>query len=235
MNSAYPYTKDIKFDTKIAEISSISLEHELNIEDTEINGNFIVEGEYKSHEISVNKESFSYKLPFSVDVTDNIDKSTIDFEITDFTYEVIDENTLRVNIEFFINAQEIEIIEESEEEEEKPREDLSTLFIKEEDLEEKETEKKVIEEQEEVIEDKEEDKEPIQEERLDKESENIIMDGAKTKEVEFTTYNIHIVKETDTIDSICTSYNTDVNYLKEYNNLDDLKIGDKLIIPVDVI
>ena len=88
MKSIVPYTKEIEFASSIAEICSISLEHEMSCSKTEIEGNFIVSGEFRSHAVSVNKEPFSYKLPFSLEVTENIDKDSIDFEITDFTYDV---------------------------------------------------------------------------------------------------------------------------------------------------
>ena len=117
MNCVIPYTKEIVFKTKIAEISSISLEHEMNINDTELLGNFIVSGDYKSHELSVNKEEFSYTLPFSIEITENIDLDTIDFSITDFSYEIKGDNTLKVFIEFSVLASEKEIvIPESKEE-----------------------------------------------------------------------------------------------------------------------
>ena len=94
MDFVIPYTKEITFKTKIAEIFSISLEHEMDINDNEILGNFIISGEYKTHELSVNKEPFEYTLPFSIDIAENIDKETIAFEITDFTYEIIKNDTL---------------------------------------------------------------------------------------------------------------------------------------------
>ena len=46
MNCIIPYTKEIPFNSKIKEITSISLEHEMNINEGEILGNFIVSGEY---------------------------------------------------------------------------------------------------------------------------------------------------------------------------------------------
>ena len=123
MKTTIPFTKDILFKSKIAEITSISLEHELNINEKEISGNFIVSGDYKTHEVCVNKEDFSYELPFNVEVTENIDLDTLNFEIVDFYYDIIGEDTLRVNIEFTITAQEKkeeehEEIEEVQEEKE---------------------------------------------------------------------------------------------------------------------
>lgn len=221
MKSIVPYTKNIEFNKKIAEICSISLEHELNITETEIEGNFIVSGEFKSHEVSVNKEPFHYKLPFTLEVTENIIKDSIDFEITDFTYEVNDETTLKVNIEFSVTADEEEIEPEQEEESEEidDKEEMRDAVI--EEIKDMFPE----EEQEEQIE------ETLEEERLEEESENIILNSMQEKEAEFATYHIHIVNNNDSIESICALYQTDVNTLKEYNNVESIAVGDKLIIP----
>ena len=104
MNCIIPFTKNIKFNTNISEIVSISLENEYTVNDNEILGNFIVSGDYKSHEVSVNKEHFEQVLPFSVNLTTRIDTESVDFAIEDFTYEIIDNDTLKVNIEYSINA-----------------------------------------------------------------------------------------------------------------------------------
>ena len=100
MNCKIPFTKDIDFERKLYEITSISLEHETKVEDNTLKGNFIIAGDYKSHEVSVNKEPFSYILPFEIALAENIDKDTIEFMIEDFTYEIIDNSILRVKIDF---------------------------------------------------------------------------------------------------------------------------------------
>lgn len=217
MKSIVPYTKEIEFKTKIAEICSISLEHELDINEEQIEGNFIVSGEYKSHEVSVNKEAFSYKLPFTLEVTENVIKNSIDFEITDFTYEVVADSKLQVNIEFCVTAEEMEIVEDIIEE--PVAEEMEEI-----DLEKEEIRESVLEEINTLFPEEEE-------ERLEDESENIILNSMQEKETEFATYHIHIVKTEDSIESICAMYNTDVNTLKEYNNVESVNIGDKLVIP----
>ena len=47
----------------------------------------------------------------------------------------------------------------------------------------------------------------------------------------YVSYNIYIVREGDTVDSIIEKYSTSEEELKKYNNLSNLKIGDKIIIP----
>ena len=105
MKNVIPFTKEIKFDNNISEITSISLEENYNATSDTIDGEFIISGDYKSHELSINKESFEYKLPFSVDLTEKIIPDTLDFEITDFSYDILNDNTLKVNIEFKFDAE----------------------------------------------------------------------------------------------------------------------------------
>lgn len=231
MKSIVPYTKEIVFDSKIAEICSISLEHEISCNDSGIEGNFIVSGEFRSHEVSINKEPFQYKLPFSVEVTDKILEDSVDFEITDFTYEILKDNILKVNIEFMVSAEEVveeePVIDEPEEVEEIP-----------ESRQEEEVKEAVMEEinqmfLEENSDDEEEKIEPEEEneDRLDAESEDLILTSASSTDDEFATYHIHIVSSEDTIESIVAMYQTDVNTLKSYNNVESLSAGDKIIIP----
>lgn len=251
MDFVIPYTKEITFKTKIAEIFSISLEHEMDINDNEILGNFIISGEYKTHELSVNKEPFEYTLPFSIDIAENIDKETIAFEITDFTYEIIKNDTLKVIIEISLKGTEIKKSEEEEEREiilekieeqnevfEKPEGQISenkeTIELPiEEEIAESITEKvtRELEENSEIAEKSEVGEE--KEERNDniKQEETTIIESVNTNEDTYQTYHVHIVKENENIEAVCTMYNSNVGILANYNDIAQIKPGDKLIIP----
>lgn len=224
MNLTIPFTKDIKFSSNISEILSISLEHEYTVNELGVLGNFIVSGEYKTHEVSVNKENFEKVLPFSVDLTTKIDTDSLDFAIEDFTYELIDKNTLKVNIEYSIKANLLkEEVFESVEDANETLEDMLDNI----DLEEKE------ERNDEVIEEKMEEKEDIEEQRdtVSEEEKETVISSTLEKEESFITYNIHIMQSNDTIDSICAKYNTNTSILEEYNDISKVSVGDKIIIP----
>ena len=224
MNLTIPFTKDIKFSSNISEILSISLEHEYTVNELGVLGNFIVSGEYKTHEVSVNKENFEKVLPFSVDLTTKIDTDSLDFAIEDFTYELIDNNTLKVNIEYSIKANLLkEEVFESVEDANETLEDMLDNI----DLEEKE------ERNDEVIEEKMEEKEDIEEQRdtVSEEEKETVISSTLEKEESFITYNIHIMQSNDTIDSICAKYNTNTSILEEYNDISKVSVGDKIIIP----
>lgn len=224
MNLTIPFTKDIKFSSNISEILSISLEHEHTVNELGVLGNFIVSGEYKTHEVSVNKENFEKVLPFSVDLTTKIDTDSLDFAIEDFTYELKDKNTLKVNIEYSIKANLLkEEVFESVEDANETLEDMLDNI----DLEEKE------ERNDEMIEEKMEEKEDIEEQRdtVSEEEKETVISSTLEKEESFITYNIHIMQSNDTIDSICAKYNTNTSILEEYNDISKVSVGDKIIIP----
>lgn len=211
MNCIIPFTKDVKFKSNIAEILSVSLEHDYTANETEVLGNFTISGEYKVHEVSVNKEHFEYVLPFSVNMTNKIDTNSVNFEVQDFTYEVIDNDTLRVNIEYSINADEVKGEEPLFKQVEEPT--LDNLL-------------------DEIDREVEEPKEEINEERdISEEAKDTILNNINDSDDVYVTYHIHEMKETDTVESICLKYNTSDSILGEYNDLSTLTLGDKIIIP----
>ena len=81
--------------------------------------------------------------------------------------------------------------------------------------------KRCIEEENEVIEKKEEKRET-----------NINLFDNISIEETYSTYKIYIVRENDTIESIMEKYNIKKDALELYNDLTELKLGDKIIIPV---
>lgn len=256
MNCKIPFTKDIDMERKVHEITSISLEHEIKIEDNTLKGNFIISGDFRSHEVSVNKEAFSYVLPFEIDLLDNIDESSVEFMIDDFTYEVVDSSILRVNIDFNVIGS---LLEKEEKEEETVFRDATDLFEETSDEEMVEIPTYNLEESEEqiedigkvkegeIIEDVKEDTlvETVQEnniveetsedrnENMDTQSktEDTIINSLNGVEEEYATYHIHMVSDGESVETICTMYNSNLNILSEYNDLNNLAQGDKLIIP----
>ena len=232
MNLIIPFTKDIKFNSSIAEITSISLEHDYTVNDGEILGNFIVSGDYKSHELSVNKEHFEYVLPFSVELTTRIDRNSVDFSIEDFTYEIKNNDTLEVRIEYSVND-----LEEKKETKEEVVEEEPLFERVEEDVTLEDMLDKINEDIRDDEEAEETDKEDtmetevIEQRDVTEDDKKTIIDSINDADDAFVTYHIHIMKETDTIDTVCTKYNTTSNILSEYNDLSTVAIGDKLIIP----
>lgn len=237
-----PFESTIEFKTNISEITKMSLEHDYNVNEGAVLGNFYISGEYRVHEVSINQDPFKYTLPFTVELRDDIKKETLEFNIEDFSYEVIDHKCLKVNIEYSLQAEVVETedlferVNEDELESELAYiddflEDISDdeNVIEEETLREEVTDEQIKEEKEEVVE--EEEAKEVEEERISIEEEKTIMDTIKDSDDTFVTYHIHIVKESESIESICALYNVSNSLISEYNNIDSMTVGDKILIP----
>lgn len=216
MKKIIPFKKDITFKTNLSEITSISLEHTLKSTKNSVYGELIVSGEYKINPSSTSVESFSYPLPFSIDFSDEYNLLKSNIEVDDFYYEIINNDTLAVNIDVLIDNIEEELIPKIEIDEHKiERHDI----LKEEPKEE--IKKEVIEE--------EKDKRCIEEEDI--KGITSIFDTLDDKDENYTSYSVYIVRQGDTLEDILNKYNTTKECLEDYNDLKELKINTKIIIP----
>ena len=67
MKQIISFKKELPFKTKVSDITSISLERDINVEDDGIvTGMFHITGDYKMNEGSINREEFSFELPFDI-------------------------------------------------------------------------------------------------------------------------------------------------------------------------
>ena len=66
-----------------------------------------------------------------------------------------------------------------------------------------------------------------------KASNSIFSAFANTEET-YSTYSVYILREDDNLEEVIAKYNTNREVLSEYNDLDNLKVGSKLIIPTSV-
>ena len=60
---------------------------------------------------------------------------------------------------------------------------------------------------------------------------NEIINSIDTNNDKFITYKVYKIHENETLESIVIKYHTTIDDLKEYNDLSNLNIGDKIIIP----
>lgn len=234
MKQVIPFYKEIVFKNTIANLTSISLEHKETILDGEVSGEFIIFGDYKVHNDTTEKEEFKYKLPFTALIPDDVDSDTVVVDIANFTYEQIDNDVLRIDIDFSIEGECLEAVEELDR-----RDEIEML---EEDIE-KEIDEilNITTDEEEILEEVEE--QDIEEEREDTMNELLIPnENAVVEEVketivkeeikeEYVTYHVHVVGNSDSIESIIKLYNTNLDVLNEYNDIKELKVGDKVLIP----
>ena len=67
-----------------------------------------------------------------------------------------------------------------------------------------------------------------------KTSVSSIFSSISSDEETFSTYHVYIVRENDTIEYIIDKYKTSRDELQNYNDLNDIKVGSKIIIPCSV-
>lgn len=221
MNITIPFSKDIPFKSKIAEICSISLEEDVSINEKELLGDFIISGDYKNLDINVDTMPFNFVVPFSVELEKDIDLNTLKYEIYDFKYDVINEDSLKVLISFHVEAD--VLVDKHANLFEKPLED--DLITEEQ-----------INEDENIIRDDNSDNMNLdnQEESNDiREDNKVSIISSHELEDDYITYHIHMVKINETIESISSEYKIDKDELIELNDITNINVGDKLIIPIN--
>ena len=258
MKQIIPFSKNIEFKTMINEITNISLEHNLELNDEHnINGDFIITGTYKVNQTSPQEEKFSYKIPIDITIDQKYKTDNINLEIDDFKYQKMDSNKLKIDIDLSIdNLEKIDkeknIDKEVRNQNNLQLEEIETLNLNQRkilsDSEKQEIDLLInsddttdlfkeislpkqivpaIKEQEELelnI-DKEEKKE------LTKTSVGSLFTAFKDTEETFTTYSVYIVRNGDNIEEIISKYKTTREILEDYNDMSNIKVGSKIIIP----
>lgn len=229
MKKIIPFKKRLSFNTNVSEITSIALENTLQYRENKIDGDLIVNGNYKITDTSIKVDGFEFKIPIEIEIDNKYITDNIIIDIDDFYYEIINNNILEVNVDVMIdNIIEKPIIDQVQEE---------TLLLDDlrEELEKMETENKI---EQQII--KEETNRCIEEETVVKENivnkenkvnNDNIFDYFNNDKEDYSTYHVYIVREGDTIESIMNNYAITRELLNEYNDLSELKLGDKLIIP----
>ena len=211
--------------TYVSSITDISLTHDYKILDDTIEGYFDVTGSYKVTMSSVETESFMFTIPFTIALSSLIDKDTIDLKLSDFNYSV-EKDVLHLKMFLDMDYQEIEIKEDTEDNEE-----IDNMIN---DLMDKESTTNIKSPSEfhnevmldNVIDSKEE---VSTKEKVSEKNFNTIFN--EVKESNFSKYKVYIMRSEDTLESILVKYNVTMDEIKEYNDIDNINIGSKIVIP----
>lgn len=256
MKKKVAFQKEIEFPTMIGEVSAISLEHNLKfVDESSVEGELLLSGKYKLTEASRLEEDFSYKIPTEIALTEKLDLDTAKIEITDFYYEIANEDTMVCNIELLIDGVEVVELEDTSEDNEetdkmdremdrecdgdsKETKEIELPKIEKEEsaqiIEEKEAETEVLENKREEMKEEIEKMEIVKKEEkieVEKEVKSLFANIADDQET-YGTFLVYIVRQNESINSIIEKYNTSVEEIEKYNDLNDLSIGTKLIIPI---
>ena len=248
MKQIIPFKKDLPFKTKVSDITSISLERKIEILDGGIvTGTFYITGDYKMNEGSINREKFSFDLPFDITLDPRYDVNSVKADIEDFYYDVINEDTLKVNIDLYIEAEylpDTSLDNNILTEEDKSDNEMNDVQKENEPVEEDRNELKSDSKNDENIE-IEKDKE-VTSEKINNDDATMNDSDIERNDVDdfandlfsnldntetYTTYYVYIVKEEDTIDKIISLYGVTKEDIENYNDITSIKPGDKVIIP----
>lgn len=244
MKQIIPFKKDLPFKTKVSDITSISLERKIEILDGGIvTGTFYITGDYKMNEGSINREEFSFDLPFDITLDPRYDISSVKADIEDFYYDVINEDTLKVNIDLYIEAEylpdnslnndvlteednKMDDVQKEDEPAEEDRNGLKSDSKKDElvEVEKEEDTSEKINNDDTTMNDSDIERNDVDDFANDLFSN---LDNTET----YTTYYVYIVKEEDTIDKIISLYGVTKEDIENYNDITSIKPGDKVIIP----
>lgn len=235
MSEAFVVERDFLFKDSIFEITSISVEHDEDINGSNLEGDFIISGDYRLHEISINKEDFSFKLPFTHEIRSNINLDTVNLEITDFTYELNNNDELHVHIEYIVSGEQslIEFADEKDLDEFLNKTDAEVVDLTEDEPRFKEVSKEEIlniPAEDSKKEEKEESKEEIKEDKTSEISTNNIIGSINADET-YVKYHVHTVMQNDTLEGILDKYKITLTELKKYNTFEALEVNMKLVIP----
>lgn len=273
MKKVVPFTKTISFRTMIAEITDIEVNHTLALnENHEVVGDILVDGKYKMTDASQIEEEFHYKLPFTIDIDERYNLDNLEIIISDFYFEIINEEDLKINVEIEMDGieenklpkleekrnslEEVSEVLDTEEDFVRNKEDDILIPVEIEEKKEKlevpqnnplhklaeEIKKDILTEDIPLVEvTKQEVKKEIKKETTSVKQEkdnntssnnmSSIFSSLASSEETFSTYYVYMVRETDTIESIIEKYQTTKEELQNYNDLTNVKVGSKLIIP----
>ena len=245
----------IEFSSMIGEITAISLEHTLKfIDSSNIEGDFIVSGTYKLTEASRIEEKFNYNLPAEIILSENIELSSAKIEIDDFYYEIENDYSLICYIDVKVEGVEIVELEEEDEPFEEPKIHYDQVAKNNVDNEKMEIQKETIELEEQIVKvenielptkenltrecDGEINEENIEMEKEEimqiKETQNVssLFENINESEETYSTYSVYILREEETISSLIEKYKTTKEELESYNDITNLSVGSKIIIPL---
>lgn len=212
MKIILPFKKDVLLKDNVYEITSISLENQLSINEYLVQGTLYVTGEYRVSDASNTVLPFNLELPVSISLDDNYDTSSAKCDIDDFYYEIIDNQKISISVDISVdrlkqreisdNKRNINVIEDR-------------CIDIDDDIDDKVVENSKVDN----------DKKEVKENSI-----NSLFDKLDNNE-NYKSYLIYIIRENDTLDNILEKYNVDIDIIKEYNDISDIKVGDKIIIP----
>lgn len=249
MQKVISFDKTLDFKTMVGEVTSISLDPKLAFsDDSTISGELVISGKYKLTAASRLEDDFIFHLPVEIVLTESLDEETRNVTIDDFRYEVQEDDSLSCHIDLLVEGVEKIEVDEEEVTDDRQSEDLlvdsivpERVSYEEGVFQERETsheDKVSCKEKESVIDSVVEVTEGKQsvssvEDDIGSSNQDVgsLFSSFKDSDETFATYSVYIVRQNDTIESIMEKYQVSREDLDNYNDLGNLSIGMKIIIP----
>ena len=245
MKKIISFEKKLDFNSMIGEVSAISLDHTLKFtSDNSIEGEFLISGKYKLTEASILEEDFNYNLPVDILLNEKLELETAKIDIDDFYYEIENDSTLVCHVD--VKVEGVEKIEEAKEEIQanvsiinEPEKEIPVINTDDSprecdgEPEEKEiSDTKIDMKRDDNMEDTQ--MEVQEEQKQDNQSEEAVgslFSSFKESDETFSSYSVYIIRENETVQSLIEKYKTTKEELENYNDLSNITIGSKIIIP----
>lgn len=233
MRKVISFDKKLEFKTMIGEVTSISLDPNLKFsDDNDITGELVISGKYKLTAASRLEEDFLFSLPLEIALSEQLEEETRNVYVDDFRYDVDnDDDSLNCHIELVVEGVEKIEVENEEIINDRASIEPSENFYEDSSLLSDEMVKKINDNQI-VAMDNVTSKDDIQDDKIvENNSTYSLFSSFSGSDESFSTYSVYIVRENDTLESIMSKYKVHREELEDYNDLNNLMIGTKIIIP----
>ena len=224
MRKVISFDKKLEFKTMIGEVTSISLDPNLSFsDDSDISGDLVISGKYKLTAASRLEDDFVFSLPVEIALSEKLEEETRNVYIDDFRYEVEEDDTLNCHIDLV--DEDSSFSEENLEKIEEIQISSDSSDMREQSISEEQITNEIVLDNTGI--------EEVAEVEPEKEGHNVgsLFSSFKDSDESFATYSVYIVRENDTIDTIMNKYQVHREELEDYNDLDNLIVGTKIIIP----
>ena len=233
MRKVISFDKKLEFKTMIGEVTSISLDPNLKFsDDNDITGELVISGKYKLTAASRLEEDFLFSLPLEIALSEQLEEETRNVYVDDFRYDVDnDDDSLNCHIDLVVEGVEKIEVENEEIINDRASIEPSENFYEDSSLLSDEMVKKINDNQI-VAMDNVTSKDDIQDDKIvENNSTYSLFSSFSDSDESFSTYSVYIVRENDTLESIMSKYKVHREELEDYNDLNNLMIGSKIIIP----
>ena len=185
-------------------------------------------GKYKSTVASQIEEDFQFSIPVEITILEDIDSTTANIDIADFYYQLNDSRVLSCTIEIQIDAVELLDSRECDGDPIDEKEIEIPILNPIEELDNK------VQGEQRLDDVNEEDKTEYQENTLeaDKEDDHSMLFNIDMSTESYGTFIVYMVRQNETINSILEKYHTSLEEVEKYNDLKNISMGSKLIIPL---